>query len=197
MQNNKYNRKKYKRLYKTYHSMKRRCYNDREKRYKDYGGRGIKICDEWLQSFDNFAEWALNNGYADNLTIDRINVDGNYEPSNCRWITLKEQRRNCRNTRWVEYNGEKIQLFTLCERLGLSYDTTHDRIYKRGWELERALTEPSQLVTSFAKKCREHGINPITAKDRIVKLGWTEEEALNTPTKGRGANQTTYNRSNK
>ena len=82
------------RLWEIYHGMKKRCLNKNDARYKDYGGRGIEICHEWLLSFDNFADWAKNNGYDDDLTIERINVNGNYEPENCEWITLKQQARN-------------------------------------------------------------------------------------------------------
>jgi hypothetical protein len=80
------------RLYITYGDMKQRCYNENNKRYARYGGRGITICDEW-KTFEAFREWALNNGYADNLTIERINPDKNYEPNNCEWITLSENSR--------------------------------------------------------------------------------------------------------
>ena len=81
------------RLYHIWESMKQRCLNSNNKRYKDYGGRGITICDEWLE-FIPFRDWSLSNGYADNLTIDRINNNGNYEPSNCRFLSKKENNRN-------------------------------------------------------------------------------------------------------
>lgn len=186
-----------KRLYGIYNGMKKRCYSPKEPRYADYGGRGIVICDEWMDEehgFDNFVAWANKNGYKDNLTIDRIDVDGDYRPENCQWKTLKEQNNNKRQTLWVEYKGERIQLHKLCEREGVSYDTVHNRIYALGWDVEKAIETPSQQEDSFAKKCREHGINPTTAHDRIVKFGWTEEEALNTPSKGRGAHKYTYKR---
>lgn len=187
-----------KRIHNIYHKIKRRCYNEKEPRYKDYGGRGIVMCDEWLNpvdGFDKFVDWAFANGYRDDLTIERIDVNGNYCPENCKWITLKEQGFNQRRTLWVDYKGEHIQLRKLCSRLGKSYDTVHDRVYKRGWNLERALSEPSQQEDSFLKKCKEHGLNPRTVKDRIEKFGWSEERALNTPTIGRGANKNTYKNS--
>lgn len=86
------------RLYGIWRGMKSRCYNPNVQKYKDYGGRGIKICEEWLDDFQAFYDWAMSHGYTDALSIDRIDVDGNYEPSNCRWATAKEQRHNRRDT---------------------------------------------------------------------------------------------------
>ena len=172
-------------LWRRWHGVKRRCLNINDARYHQYGGRGIKICDEWLESFDNFADWALSNGYNENLTIERINVDGDYCPENCKWITLREQSYNKRDTKWVDYKGEHIRLMELCEREGVCYDTVHDRIYKRKWSVERAIDTPSQQVGSLRSRCIEKGINYETVRSRILKFGWSEECALNTPAKGR------------
>lgn len=185
----------FKRLHGIYHGIKKRCYNENSPRYTDYGGRGIIMCDEWLDpdnGFDNYVDWALANGYADDLTIERIDVNGNYCPENCKWITLQEQHNNQRGTLWVEYNGERVRLKEICDELGVSYDTVHDRIYKRGWDVERAITEPSHQINSFSKKCKAHGMKPAVVRDRIKKLGWDEEKALNTPSEGLGANGLSY-----
>ena len=84
------------RLYRIYHKMKERCYRKQNHNFKWYGGCGVTVCDEWLKSFETFAKWAEANGYAENLTIDRIDPYGNYEPTNCRWITIQEQQKNKR-----------------------------------------------------------------------------------------------------
>lgn len=84
------------RLFITWRNMRVRCYSEKDKRYSAYGGRGITVCDEWRNSFEAFRDWALANGYRDDLTIDRIDVNGNYEPSNCRFITRAENNKNRR-----------------------------------------------------------------------------------------------------
>lgn len=92
-------------LFVAWVHIKQRCFNSKDKAFKYYGGRGITVCDEWKNDFQAFHDWAMSNGYADNLTIDRIDVNGNYEPSNCRWITIQEQQRNKRDNTKVVFNG--------------------------------------------------------------------------------------------
>ena len=96
---------KNKRLYAIFSQMKNRCYNYNSKDYKNYGAKNIKIYDEWLNNFYEFQKWSMNNGYKENLTIDRINVNGNYEPSNCRWILKEENSRFKSTTNYITING--------------------------------------------------------------------------------------------
>lgn len=193
----KYSRKEHRRLYRIYHSMKRRCYKETETRYKNYGGRGICICDEWLDTvdgFDRFADWAYTHGYSDELTIERIDVNSNYCPENCKWIPLSEQGKNKSTTIWVDYHGERVSLRDICNQKGLNYNTIHHRITRGGWNAERAIDEPIKTGETLADRSRAHGLLPGTVNARVKKFGWSEEEALNTPTIGRGANYTTYGR---
>lgn len=94
------------RLYRIWHGIEQRCNNPNNKAYKSYGGRGIRVCELWLRDFKSFYDWAISNGYKDFLTLDRLNNNGNYEPSNCRWATQKVQLNNTRVTTFIEINGE-------------------------------------------------------------------------------------------
>ena len=114
----------------TWRGMKSRCYNPKNENYKNYGGRGIKVCDEWLNDFMNFYNWSINNGYKEDLSIDRINSDGNYEPNNCRWIPWKEQTRNTRRNRMITYNNETHCLAEWAEILGIDYSKLKNKINK-------------------------------------------------------------------
>lgn len=129
------------RLYRAWTNMRNRCNRPAEREYKNYGGRGIKVCDEWQNNFEPFMEWALSNGYDDTLTIDRIDVDGNYEPSNCRWITRKEQNNNMTSNVRLTHNGITRNLKEWSMITGISYPTLQGRI-RRGWKTEDILFKP-------------------------------------------------------
>jgi hypothetical protein len=106
--------------------------------YHRYGGRGITVCDEW-QTFEPFCKWAMSNGYDDCLTLDRINVNGNYEPSNCRWATPKEQANNRRTNHLLTHDGETHTIKEWAEILGINHRTLVGRINQLGWSVEKAL----------------------------------------------------------
>lgn len=128
------------RLYRIWSGMKSRCYNPNATHYNEYGGRGIIICEEWKNNFLVFKEWAIKNGYSDELTIDRKDNNGNYCPSNCQWITMKKQSNNRRNNFVIEYNGEKHTLSEWSDITGIKVITLWDRINLLGWTIERTLT---------------------------------------------------------
>lgn len=174
-------------IYGIRRKMIERCTDKDSPRYKDYGGRGISICEEWLNDYDAFADWAKASGYAKGLSIDRIDNNGDYTPDNCRWVSEKQQNRNKRNTFTVEYRGDVKPLKTWCEELGLKYDTMHHRL-THGWSPEEAFNT-STARKSFASVCREHGLKPQLVYDRVHTLGWSMEEALNTPSLGLGGHR--------
>lgn len=115
------------RVHRIWHHIKNRCLNKNAHNYKYYGGRGISICEEWLQ-FEPFLIWALSHGYTDNLTIDRKDVNGNYTPENCHWVSVKEQHYNKRNSRNLELNGENHPLAEWAKIIGVSYGTLYARL---------------------------------------------------------------------
>lgn len=125
-------------LYKAWRGMKDRCYNIHDNHYKDWGKRGIKVCNEWIDDFQAFYKWAVDNGYRSDLTIDRINVNRNYEPDNCRWVDMKTQNRNKRNTKYITYKGETKSLAEWCEVYNSNYQKVWNRL-RLGWSIERAL----------------------------------------------------------
>lgn len=148
------NRKEYQRLSLIFNGMKYRCYNSNSPAYKNYGGRGIKICDEWIETkgngFRNFYNWAIQNGYKEDLSIDRIDVNGNYEPSNCRWATAKEQANNKRLNCNIEYYGKKYTLKQLSEKLGIKVTTLKWRL-DHNWE-EKDLSLEVNLANKYVRK---------------------------------------------
>ena len=132
------------RLYSIWTNMKQRCMSEKNKSYSDYGARGVTICDEWIESYSLFRDWAISNGYDERLpfyecSLDRIDVDGPYSPDNCRWANAKEQARNRRNTITFSYGDETLSLSEWAERTGIKYHTLFARIYKLGWDFEKAI----------------------------------------------------------
>lgn len=130
------------RLYTIWQGMKRRTMTKTNPRYSDYGGRGITVCEEWRESFEAFYKWAMENGYRDDLTLDRKDNDGPYSPENCRWATYYVQGNNTRRNRRIEYDGEIHTLTEWAAIKGITVQNLSNRINRYGWTVERALTEP-------------------------------------------------------
>lgn len=130
------------RLYTIWSGMIDRCENPNADAYPRYGGRGITVCQEWRSSFEVFRDWAHSNGYADHLTIDRIeNADG-YRPGNCRWATYAQQNRNYGRNNPIEYQGRTVLIGDLAAEHGLPADIVKNRIRRYGWTIEKALSTP-------------------------------------------------------
>ena len=129
------------RIGKCYHGIEQRCYNPKDMNYKNYGGRGIKMCDEWKTNFMSFYNWAIKNGYKDNLTIDRIDNDKGYCPENCRWVDMQTQQNHRRNNRNLTFNGKTLTITQWAKKYNMSYRNLFYRL-KNGYSLEKALTKP-------------------------------------------------------
>lgn len=181
------------RLNNIYCHMKRRCYNPNHPAYKNYGARGIKICAEWLEpkkGWKMFKEWALNNGYAPDLSIDRINNDKGYSPDNCRWTSRLVQANNKSDNRYVTYKGQTKSLAVWCRELGLNYGRVEARLYKCHWPVKKAFESKEntrlKMITYKGKRqcmkdwCNELGLSYKKIKDRLGKYHWSAERAFET-----------------
>ena len=141
--------------------MKRRCYNKNDKRYKNYGGRGIVVCNEWVNDYSCFKEWAYSSGYKPDAkirecTLDRIDNNKNYSPDNCRWINNKEQQNNTSRVRHVEYNNDIYTLSQLSSKFNVDRNTLYRRIFVENWPIEKALTTP--LMQRYVRHKKESDI---------------------------------------
>lgn len=137
-------------LYRVWRGMKERCFKENNSSYKDYGGRGITVCDEWLHDFQAFYDWAMANGYKENLTIERKDVNGDYCPENCTWIPQNEQSRNKTNCHYIEYKGEVKTLSEWSRELHV------DRGMVRKWE--KILGSGEKAVEYLLNSPRHHSI---------------------------------------
>lgn len=133
--------KEEKKLYGIWKGIRSRCNNKNSKPYQYYGGRGITICDEW-NDYLIFYHWSMQNGYEKGKQLDRINNDGNYEPSNCRWVTPLENNHNRGNVNHYTINGITHTLTEWCSIYKIKYNTVRARIIQKGWDIEKALTTP-------------------------------------------------------
>lgn len=173
-------------IYSSWSAMLYRCRNPNAPAYKDYGGRGVKVCDRWVR-FELFYE-DMGSGHWDGAEIDRIDPNGDYTPGNCRWVTATENARNRRNAIFVEYRGERISLADLCSGKGVSRPHVLSRL-RLGWSLEKALSAPVKRrgTTQVAYEGRTYtvrqlarvaGLTENTLRGRL-RRGHSLEEALN------------------
>lgn len=163
----------YTKLYRAWASMKDRCYNTNAVEYHRYGQRGIRICEGWRECFEAFAEWSYANGYKEGLSIDRIDVNGNYEPSNCRWVDMKTQGRNRRSNRLLTFNGETRCVSEWSEITGIGVSTIFSRI-KSGWDVESILTQP--VLETAKGRGRSRKDNVMLTLDEVTRCisEWAE-----------------------
>ena len=153
----------------VWQNMKDRCRNPNHPQFKDYGGRGIQVCQRWLDNFQNFL--ADMGEKPSNLSIDRIDNDGNYEPENCQWSPRRRQNRNTRRTKWITYNGQTKCMADWAEEFKMHPAVLWSRL-KRGWTTERALAPRNPAMTA-AEKCRAYRLRKKAnlAKGVACKLG--------------------------
>ncbi len=135
----------YTRIYRIWQGMIHRCYDKNSINFRNYGGRGITVCDEWKNNFQAFHDWAMANGYCEDLSIDRIDVNGTYCPENCRWATTEEQSNNRTNNHLLTYNDRTMTIKEWSKETGLSYHCIARRINRLGWDAERTLTTPEKF----------------------------------------------------
>lgn len=145
-----YAQKDNQKIYKVWSGIKQRCFNPNSNRYKNYGGRGISICDEWKNSFETFCKWALGNGYKEGLSIDRIDHEKNYEPSNCRWTDEITQQNNRTNNTLYEYEGETHTLTEWSRIKGIKPKTFCTR-WRRGYR-GQDLMKPTMTKSEVGRK---------------------------------------------
>lgn len=157
------------RTYNSWASMRSRCYRKKDKCFHLYGGRGIKVCDRWINNYDNFFEDMGER--PENMCLDRINPNGNYEKDNCRWVTMKAQQINRRNNFIVEFNNQKLTLSQWALKSGINAGTLWNRLIRWGWSIEKSLTYTTKRPWS-------HGTNTGYSKYKCRCEKCTESNSL-------------------
>ncbi len=187
---------RYSPLYSVWSGMVQRCHNAKSESYKNYGGRGIFVCNEWREDFALFHEWANANGYKNSLQIDRIDNNNGYEAKNCRFVTPKENSNNRRNNRIICFNGESKTITQWAELHEMNVSVVKERFYQLNWDFRKALTTPVRdenghmtrlviLTLNGVSKPISHwskilNIGAETIRRRIFNYGWSHEKALTT-----------------
>ena len=155
-------------LYKRWSGIKERCYSPNSTKYYRYGARGIKMCDEWKNDFIKFYDWSINNGFSENLTIDRIDVNGDYCPENCKWSNNIEQANNKTNSRFITYKGKTQTVAQWSRETGVAYDNIIARL-RLGWDVDSIFTKPADN-----KKYYDYNGEKLTIKDMARITGFSE-----------------------
>lgn len=177
------------RIYQAWGNMKKRCNDPTNKSYVNYGGRGISYDKRW-ESFENFYE-DMKDGYADDLTLDRIDVNKDYSKDNCRWVDMKTQGNNKTDNHLVTYNGETLTLSEMARKHGITVDLFKSRLYK-GWSVKDALETPvyreeityNGITKTVAEWAKEYGMTYHQLKKRLMR-GWSVERAITQPLRKR------------
>lgn len=179
-------------VYRSWRNSIQRCHNSEHKAYLHYGGRGIYVCERWLNSFENFYH-DMGDPPTDKHTLDRIDNDGPYSPENCRWATRHQQARNKRTSKYITYRDHEYELNDLCEKLGLNSDTVKMRIY-RGWSVEKAIETPIRDTSvKLTYNNQTHTLEEwaditgisVRALDTRMRRDWSTERILTTPAQQR------------
>ena len=174
------------RLNRIYHAMKTRCYYPNAQGYKNYGGRGITVCDEWKNDFNSFKLWALNNGYADSLTIDRIDNSKGYCPENCRWVSMKAQCNNYRHNHLITYKGKTMTMTQWAEEENIPYYRLRGRLNYYKDDMSKVFAKEDLHAKNLTYKnetkrlsewCKELNLNYKKTLRRL-DLGWSVERAF-------------------
>lgn len=165
------------RLYGIWIGMKSRCYRKTHHEFHRYGGRGITVCEEWLNSYDRFYDWAKSHGYKGDLTIERKDVNAGYSPDNCEWIPRNAQARNRSTSFLIEYNGEKLSCADLSRMCGLEKHTILERL-RKGISVQEAISTQSRTGRTYSiggesgtiqELAEKHGLNRTTLLQRVRK----------------------------
>lgn len=182
------------RIYKIYKNIIQRCENPRRDHYKNYGGRGIKICEEWRNNPLSFYKWAVSNGYQDWLTIDRIDVNGDYCPENCRWVDRKTQANNKRTNKCIFYKSERYTIAEFAEKFNINKNTIQCRLKNKPDNIENLISPPkigkprvgltiNGETKSIIEWCKIYNKKKTTVINRIKLYGYSPLEALTKPLK--------------
>ena len=167
-------------LYSTWQGMKQRCLDPNSTSYRNYGGRGIKVCNEWLHYYSMFYEWAMANGASKDLTLDRIDCDGDYEPANCRWADLLTQANNTRQNRFIEYNGERLSVMQWSRKTGIPESVIRSRLDKYGYTVGEALGFNTHKPRISDRSHLRKPVNQYSTDNVLLKTWKSAQEAAET-----------------